>query len=154
LDTQLQIVGHSPIALVELGNDPELLGDFALHAREHLSEIDLRLVSLEPESVDPEALNAICRGFHTIQVLAGFLNLSAIAAVAHEVALKVARTSGLPISAEHLLVILTASDDLSRRICELSVFLRTGQHPEKTALLFVRHAEHSLQQNQDHGQSQ
>ena len=117
--------------LDEIGNDPELLGDFVVEAREHLSNIEMLLLSLDQEPGNTEALNGIFRGFHTIKGLAGFLNLSALAEVAHEIEtlLDQARTGELTISSEHVDVILAGSDYLARRIDELNTFLRTGQQP-------------------------
>ena len=65
--------------------DPELLGDFILESREHLSAIEQHLLNLErgPEATD--AVHAIFRGFHTIKGLAGFLEFALIQSVAHEV---------------------------------------------------------------------
>ena len=123
----------------ELGatGNPELLGDFIVEAREHLSDIQMRLRSIDPHpgnapasaSCDAEALNAIFRAFHTIKGLAGFLNLSALAQVAHEMEtlLAVARTGELVIASEHIEVILAGSRDLARRIDELDTHTSTGQ---------------------------
>ncbi|HME06525.1 MAG TPA: chemotaxis protein CheA [Bryobacteraceae bacterium] len=121
----------SAAELDDIGNDPELLGDFVVEAREHLGNIEMRLLSLDQDPGNAEALNAIFRGFHTIKGLAGFLNLSAVAEVAHEIEtlLDLAREGELVISSEHVDVILAGSDYLARRIDELNAFLRTGLPP-------------------------
>ncbi len=132
MDMELESNDFSDAELVEMGNDPELLGDFVVEAREHLGNIAMRLLALHPDPGNAEALNAIFRGFHTIKGLAGFLNLAALAEVAHEIEtlLDQAREGELVITSEHVDVILAGSDYLARRIDELNAFLRTGQTPE------------------------
>jgi len=131
MDRESELKDFSENELDAIGNDPELLGDFVVEAREHLSNIEMRLLSLDQEPGNADALNAIFRGFHTIKGLAGFLNLSAVAEVAHEIEtlLDLARTGGLTICSEQIDVILAGSDYLARRVDELNTFLRTGQKP-------------------------
>ena len=52
--------------------DPELLKDFIEEAKEHLSSIELNLLSLEADPHDQEAINAVFRPFHSIKGVAGF----------------------------------------------------------------------------------
>jgi two-component system chemotaxis sensor kinase CheA len=68
-----------------LGLDPELLNDFIVEARDHLTTIETKVLALELDPDEIEAVHAIFRGFHTIKGLAGFLDLPSIQAVAHEV---------------------------------------------------------------------
>jgi two-component system chemotaxis sensor kinase CheA len=70
---------------VSLGQDPELLGDFVLEARDHLSSIEAQALVLERDPLDGEALNAAFRSFHTIKGLAGFLELEEVQHLSHEV---------------------------------------------------------------------
>jgi len=72
-------------AELSLAQDPELLSDFIVESREHLASIETRLLTLERNPRDSEALNAVFRGFHSIKGLAGFLELWEVQALAHEV---------------------------------------------------------------------
>jgi two-component system chemotaxis sensor kinase CheA len=76
---------ESPRSENPLAHDPELVGDFVTESREHLSSIEKRLLTLEENPEEMEAVHAIFRGFHTIKGLAGFLDFMPIRDVAHEV---------------------------------------------------------------------
>jgi len=67
-----------------LADDPELIGDFLVEAREHLTSAETVLLTLEKDPRLPDAVNSVFRSFHTIKGLAGFLALGPIQAVAHE----------------------------------------------------------------------
>ena len=88
------------LALNALASDPELLGDFILESREYLSAIEMQLLTLEQDPANAEAIHSIFRGFHTIKGLAGFQELAAIQAVAHEVetVLDLARNAQLSVT--------------------------------------------------------
>lgn len=114
-----------------LASDPELLGDFILESREHLTSIELQLLMLDQEPANAEAIHAVFRGFHTIKGMAGFLDLNSVRDVAHEVEtiLDLARTGQLFITPPVIDQILESKDYLSRRMSELEALLRTGQTP-------------------------
>src|SRR5579862_790634 len=105
--------GPSP-GLSSLAQDPELLGDFILEAREHLATIESQSMALEQNPADSEALHAIFRGFHTIKGLAGFLELAAIQQVSHEVEalLDLARAGKLVITPDAIDLVLGGADYL------------------------------------------
>lgn len=71
-------------AELSLAQDPELLQDFVVEAREHLGVMETQLLSLEQNPDDPEPTHACFRAIHTIKGVAGFLELNAIREVAHE----------------------------------------------------------------------
>jgi len=83
-----------------LASDPELLTDFIVESREHLTSIELQLLALDQDPANQEAIHAVFRGFHTIKGMAGFLDLNAVRDVAHEVEtiLDMARNSQLAIT--------------------------------------------------------
>lgn len=118
-------------SLDQIASDPELLGDFILESREHLSAVELHLLALDRDSRNPEALNAIFRGFHTIKGLAGFLGLPEVQEVAHEVetALDLARSGEISITPAHIDVILASKDYLNRWMSKLSEMLTSGTPP-------------------------
>ncbi len=107
-----------PQATYSLALDPELVADFILESREHLTSIEQRLLVLEREPANADAIHSVFRGFHTIKGLAGFLEFAAIQEAAHEVetALNLAREGKLAITPAVIDVILESVDYLSRAI--------------------------------------
>jgi len=62
----------------------DLLVEFLGEAVDHLQQIEAALLALDHEPEDPEALNSIFRSFHTIKGNAGFLGLTPMHTLAHE----------------------------------------------------------------------
>jgi two-component system chemotaxis sensor kinase CheA len=118
-----------------LAGDPELLGDFILESREHLTAIELQLLTLDQDPDNPEAVNAIFRGFHTIKGMAGFLDLDPIRDLAHEVetVLDLARNGKLAITPAIIDRILESKDYLNAWLTELEEMLRSGKPPAPPA---------------------
>jgi two-component system chemotaxis sensor kinase CheA len=114
-----------------LANDPELIGDFIMESREHLTGIELQLLTLDQDPANAEAIHAIFRGFHTIKGMAGFLDLNAVRDLAHEVetVLDLARNSKLAITSTIIDRILESKDFLNLWMTELDESLRTGRIP-------------------------
>jgi len=97
-----------------LAQDPELLSDFVLESREHLASIENLALVLEQNPANAEAINSIFRAFHTIKGLAGFLELTEVREVSHnvETALDLARNGTLAITSHAIDVILESADYL------------------------------------------
>ncbi len=114
-----------------LASDPELIGDFILESREHLTAIELQLLTLDQDPANSEAIHAIFRGFHTIKGMAGFLDLDAIRDLAHEVetVLDLARNEKLAITSAIIDRILESKDYLNVWMTELDAMLQTGKTP-------------------------
>jgi two-component system, chemotaxis family, sensor kinase CheA len=114
-----------------LASDPELIGDFIQESREHLTAIELQLLTLDQEPANAEAVNAIFRGFHTIKGMAGFLDLDAVRDLAHEVetVLDLARNNKLTITSTIIDRILESKDYLNVWMKELEEMLRSGKTP-------------------------
>lgn len=127
-------------AAYSLAQDPELLSDFVLESREHLSAIESRSLALEQEPGNAEALHSIFRAFHTIKGLAGFLELDAVREVSHEVetVLDLARNAKLSITPQVIDVVLESADYLKACVDGVDTRLR-GQEspaaPDNTRLL-------------------
>lgn len=125
-----------------LAQDRELMSDFVLESREHLSAIEGRLLELDRDPCDTEALNAAFRGFHTIKGLAGFLELTEIQELAHEVeaVLDRARNAQLRLTSTAVDVILESADSLKRWIdhVEASLENRPTTAPEPNRALYTR----------------
>ncbi len=113
---EAKAAGKPAPAVFSLAQDPELVADFVMESREHLASIEQRLLTLEKEPEDTDAINSVFRGFHTIKGLAGFLEFAAIQEMSHEVetALNLAREGNLNITPRVIDVILESVDYLSR----------------------------------------
>ena len=122
--------------------DPELLTDFVLEAREHLSAIEAQALTLERSPSDGEALNSAFRAFHTIKGLAGFLELPVVQEMAHQVeaVLDRARNGDLTITTGAIDVILQAADHLKRWTAhvEQRVAGHVSEPPPRDASLLAR----------------
>ncbi len=125
-----------------LGQDPELLADFILESREHLSNIENKLLELEQDPENHDSLHSAFRGFHTIKGLAGFLDLETIQVVAHEVEtlLDAARNGQLSITPDVIDVVLAGADYLKAAITTVddSLHGRRTPPPGNTQELIAR----------------
>ncbi len=98
------------------GDDLEMVNDFIAEAAEHIESIEAGLLNLENAPEDPEAINLVFRGFHTIKGMAGFLNLSDIQRLAHaaENILDLGRKQKLRLLGEAMDVVFEAVDLLKQ----------------------------------------
>ncbi len=111
-----------------LGEDPEMIRDFIIESREHLTQVEVQMMTLEKDPGDIEAINTVFRGFHTIKGLAGFLDLVDIREVAHETEtlLDLARNQELRITSAVVDVVLAAADFLKGWLARLDSMLAGG----------------------------
>ncbi len=124
----------------DLSQDTELLNDVILESREHLATVENRLLTLERDPGNSEAIHSVFRSFHTIKGLAGFLELTAIAEVSHEVetVLDLARNGKLAVTPAVIDLVLESKDYLSEAIERLEASLHGGARepaPDNTPLL-------------------
>ncbi|HUX06032.1 MAG TPA: chemotaxis protein CheA [Acidobacteriota bacterium] len=112
-----------------LEGDLDLLGDFVTEARDHLDTADIHILTLETESEDAEALNAVFRAFHTIKGVAGFLALDEMGSLAHEAEnlLDKARKGDLRLDGVAIDVTFDAVDMLKKLVGFVSYSLTTGE---------------------------
>jgi len=68
---------------MSLDADQDILQDFLIEAGEILEQLSEQLVDLEQSPDDPELLNAIFRGFHTVKGGAGFLQINPLVDCCH-----------------------------------------------------------------------
>ncbi len=127
-------------AILPLGEDKELIGDFILESRDHLTQVEIEIMTLEKEPENSEAINTVFRAFHTIKGLAGFMDLNDIREVAHETEtlLELARNQKLRITSAVADVVLAAADFLKVWLNRIEATLagsNEGPAPEKLALL-------------------
>ncbi|HTI72106.1 MAG TPA: chemotaxis protein CheA [Candidatus Limnocylindria bacterium] len=102
--------------ILNLGEDTELLVEFANESQEHLQNIELGVLTLEDNPRDADTLNSIFRAFHTFKGGSGFLNLKPINQLAHELEslLDQARQHILEIDSEIIEIILAGGDTLKQ----------------------------------------
>lgn len=114
--SRMQKLAAEAAAPPAVSQDPELIGDFILESREHLSSVESQLLALEQDPGNPEAINTIFRGFHTIKGLAGFLEFPDIQRFAHEVEalLELARNSTIAVDSVLVDLILQSADYMSQ----------------------------------------
>jgi two-component system chemotaxis sensor kinase CheA len=124
-----------PDVLLELNLDEnrELLAEFHAEALDHLQQIEAALLALDQTPDEPEALNAIFRSFHTIKGNAGFLHLTPMRTLAHEVEslLDLARTHKLRLNSEAITQILLSRDALQTMVGQITLALETGRAPDR-----------------------
>jgi two-component system chemotaxis sensor kinase CheA len=111
----------SKAASDSIGQDAELIADFALESREHLQGIEQCVLALEHDSSSLDPIHEMFRAFHTIKGIAGFLELHDIRNVAHETEtlLDLARNGNLTLASDVTDVILESADYLSREISRI-----------------------------------
>ncbi|HET8550656.1 MAG TPA: chemotaxis protein CheA [Bryobacteraceae bacterium] len=117
--------------------DPELLSDFIVEAREHLDSVEARLLEIERDPTDRDAIHSIFRSFHTVKGLAGFLELKGVRDVAHEVetVLDLVRESRLAMTAAVVDVVLASLDYLNTCVRALEASGPAAEFSDPAALL-------------------
>jgi two-component system, chemotaxis family, sensor kinase CheA len=120
---------EAPIIL-NLASDAELLKEYVIESREHLSNIEQGALILEKHPDDADTLHSVFRSFHTFKGGAGFLNLVPISQLAHglESLLDLARQRKLTLDSERIGLILRGRDTLKQFIDQIDAQL-TGTAP-------------------------
>lgn len=116
---------------IQFAQDAETLREFVGEAMEHLNAIDAAALVLERDPEDPEAVNSIFRSFHTIKGMAGFLDLTGIRTLAHEVEsmLALARSGKLTVTEDLVDALLAASDWLRLAVSGVEAGLNGAEAP-------------------------
>jgi two-component system chemotaxis sensor kinase CheA len=111
-----------------LADDAELVADFLVEAREHLSQIEGQMLTLERDPSAMEVIHTVFRAFHTIKGLAGFLDFKVVQAVAHEVEtlLDLARNLKLVVDSAIVDVVLESGDFLLSEMAAIERVLSSG----------------------------
>lgn len=122
--------------------DPELVSDFLMESREHLSSIESQMLTLEKAPDSKEVIHAVFRTFHTIKGLAGFLAFNSIVELAHDVEtlLDLARKDSIKITPPIVDVVLESADYLKNELDRIEQQLTgaSGTHPAENGALRVR----------------
>jgi two-component system chemotaxis sensor kinase CheA len=121
-----------PSALMDFADDPELLADFVLESGEHLASIEEKILVLEKDPSLIEEIHAVFRSFHSIKGLAGFLGLSGVQTVAHEVEtlLDHARNLRISITPDVVDLVLASSEYLKEEVALVQAKLNNSPLPE------------------------
>src|SRR5690554_6744761 len=95
--------------------DEEILQDFLVEAGEILESLSEQLVELEQRPEDPDLLNSIFRGFHTVKGGAGFLQLTPLVDCCHiaESVFDVLRKRERPVTSALMDIVLQALDTVN-----------------------------------------
>jgi two-component system chemotaxis sensor kinase CheA len=111
--------------------DEDIIREFVLEGNEQLADADTRLLDLEKNPGNEEALNAVFRSFHTIKGLAGFLNLEDLQTTAHaaEDLLDCARGRKLVLHGAAIDLVFQATDVLKHLIRQVGDCLTTKTWP-------------------------
>jgi len=113
-------------------DDVEMVNDFITEAQEHIESIEGGLLELENAPDDPDAINLVFRGFHTIKGMAGFLNLSDIQSLAHaaENVLDLGRKQELQLVGETTDIVFESVDVLKQMLEALNRAVASGSAVE------------------------
>lgn len=127
--------GATPSQFSSFANDPELMADFLVESREHLANVEARMLVLERKPRDSEAIHDVFRAFHTIKGLAGFLELPGIQEMTHqmETLLDEVRNFRLEIGTEVADIVLQCVDRLNRALRALDSGVHDRTAPELAA---------------------
>jgi two-component system chemotaxis sensor kinase CheA len=120
-----------PSAIMDFADDPELLGDFILESEEHLASIEEKILILEKDPSLIEEIHAVFRSFHSIKGLAGFLGLTGVQAVAHEVEtlLDHARNLRITVTPDVVDLVLESSEYLKEEVALVQAKLNNAALP-------------------------
>jgi len=129
---ELQAKADVPITL-NLDEDRELLEEFQTEAQEHLEAIETSILMLESDPQHADSLAAAFRAYHTIKGVAGFLHLTPVQLLAHEVEslMDLARNHKIVIDSGMATLILESRDAIQKMIDQISAALDQGQMPSE-----------------------
>ena len=116
---------------LNMGENRELLVEFHAEALDHLQQIEAALLALDETPDDPEALNSIFRSFHTIKGVSGFLHLTPMHTLTHEVEslLDLARNRKLRLNSTIITEILKSRDAVQQMVQQITVALEQDKLP-------------------------
>ncbi|MCU0593924.1 MAG: Hpt domain-containing protein, partial [Desulfobacterota bacterium] len=112
--------------------DKQIIREFVTESLESLESIEVRLLDLDQDPKDAEAINAIFRPFHTIKGVSGFLNFTRINRLAHGVEnlLDKARNKEMTVDGPIIDLILGSVDTLKKMIRNVEASLDSGTPTE------------------------
>lgn len=116
---------------LNLDENRELLMEFHAEALDHLAHIESSLLILDGEPENRDALNQIFRSFHTIKGVSGFLHLTPMHTLTHEVEslLDLARNGKLRLNPTIITAVLQSRDAVQVMVGQITQALEQGTLP-------------------------
>jgi two-component system chemotaxis sensor kinase CheA len=116
-DTEETVTGEQRAVEIE---DPEILFSFLMEARDHLEDIEDRILELE-KNPDSQTVHDIFRSMHTIKGVASFIGFDTIKDLSHrlETVLNAARDGELDIDDALIDILLEGGDTLLKMVYDL-----------------------------------
>lgn len=135
LEGQMAEMAKTTDVLMELKveEDRDLLTEFHTEALEHLEQIESSVLVMEKEPQNPDSMASLFRAFHTIKGVAGFLHLTPINRLAHEVEslLDLARNHKLTLDSGMITLVLQSRDTISELVEQITEALESGKSPDR-----------------------
>ena len=129
---------------LNMEENAELLAEFHAEAVDHLQQIEAALLVLDEEPKDADALSSMFRSFHTIKGVSGFLKLTPMHTLTHEVEslLDLARNDELDLTPPIITEILRSRDAVQAMVQQITVALEQGVIPDE--VVPVSHLIHAV----------
>ncbi len=130
-----EAMGEKPLSDLA---DHDMIRDFINEASEHLSSAEEKLLELEQNPNNAEAINTVFRAFHTLKGVAGLLGLDDIGMLAHEAEnlLDGIRRKSDRITPTSLEASFKSVDFLKRQVNRLAESMSRGMVPSRDRDLF------------------
>lgn len=131
-DAELPSLSSSDqLMVLDLEDSRDVLEEFYQEAVEHLDNIEAATLELEEDPTSTDAISSVFRSFHTIKGVAGFLDLTPVRTLAHEVEtlLDLVRSSKLKLHAGLISLVLESRDRLQGFIDQVQAGLEQGVQP-------------------------
>jgi len=116
-------------AELNFNQDKEIFYNFFAESTEYIEESEVKIVDLEQDPRDKEIINLLFRSFHTIKGVSGFLNITPIHNLTHEMEnlLNETRNEQLAVTPPVIDLLLDSIDLLKKMINDLKASLDSGQ---------------------------
>lgn len=134
----------------------DILHDFVIESQEALDQVEPKLIEMSKNaglaSVDDQIMNSIFRLFHSMKGSAGFLNLTNVQKVTHEVEtlLDLIRKGDIQLSKRHVDLLLRASDFIRGLLSKVETH-SNDQGSEKEAGEFIEELKGAAEKNLEVG---
>ena len=129
-----EIAQESDVLLgLDLEGSRDVLEEFYQEADEHLESIESALLDLEQDPEDQDAIRSMFRSFHTIKGVAGFLDMTPIRILAHEIEtlMDLMRSGEIELCVDLTSLIFESRDRLVTLLQQVYEGLNGGKQPSK-----------------------
>ena len=129
-----EIARESDVLLqLDLDGSRDVLEEFYQEADEHLESIESALLDLEQDPEDPDAIRSMFRSFHTIKGVAGFLDMTPIRILAHEIEtlMDLMRSGEIELCVDLTSLIFESRDRLVILLQQVYAGLNAGKQPDQ-----------------------